>query len=69
MFIISDTLKNIEAQLPKNVFVRIHKSYIISLDAFRFMEGNRIRVGETFLPVDQAYKDELLRALDMKNMK
>ncbi len=67
VYISGDTLKNIESQLPENRFVRIHKSYIISLDAFSFLEGNQIRIGETFLPVGQTYKNGLLRALDLKN--
>lgn len=63
----SDTLKNIETQLPINQFVRIHKSYIISLDAFNFIEGNQVKIGEEFLPIGLTYKDALLKALDLKN--
>ena len=61
------TIKNIETQLPKNQFVRIHKSYIISIEAFKYIEGNQVKIGEEFLPVGQTYKDALLKALDIKN--
>jgi two-component system LytT family response regulator len=67
VYISSDTLKNIETQLPKNQFVRIHKSYIISIEAFRYIEGNQVKIGEESLPVGQTYKDALLKALDIKN--
>jgi len=67
VYLSSDTLKNIETQLPKNQFVRIHKSYIISIEAFRYIEGNQVKIGEEFLPVGQTYKDALLKALDIKN--
>lgn len=66
-FISSDTLKNILEQLPEKQFVRIHKSYIISIDAFSYLEGNRVKVGEEFLPVGLTYKERLLTALDVRN--
>ena len=44
VFISSDTLKNIETQLPNNQFVRIQKSYIISIEAFNYIEGNQVKI-------------------------
>ena len=67
VYISSDTLKNVEAQLPKALFVRIHKSYIISLGAFKYIEGNQVHIGDEFLPIGLTYKDTLLKVLDIKN--
>jgi DNA-binding LytR/AlgR family response regulator len=69
VYISSDTLKNIEAQLQLDMFVRTHKSYIISLNAFKYIEGNQVRIGEEFLPIGLTYKSALLNALDIKNSK
>ena len=63
----SDTLKNIAGQLPEKRFVRIHKSYIISIGAFNYLEGNRVKVGDEFLPVGLTYKENLLAVLDVRN--
>ena len=67
VYISSDTLKNIEAQLQPDMFVRTHKSYIISLTAFKYIEGNQVWIGEEFLPIGLTYKAALLKALDINN--
>ena len=65
--ICSETLKNIEQQLPENQFVRIHKSYLISLDFINYLEGNQVKIEEEFLPIGLTYKENLLKLLDFKN--
>jgi len=66
-YISSDTLKNIAKQLPAQKFVRTHKSYIISIDAFKYIEGNQVKIDEEFLPIGLTYKENLLQILDIKN--
>lgn len=66
-YISSDTLKNLLAQLPEKLFIRIHKSYIISINAFNYLEGNRMKVGNEFLPVGLTYREKLLSVLDVRN--
>jgi len=57
------TLTQFEEQLPGEKFVRIHKSYIISLKAIKFFEGNEISVGDKKLPVGKVYRESLLKRL------
>jgi len=66
-YVISDTLKNIVQQLPSKQFTRIHKSYVISLPAIKYLEGNQLKIKEEFLPIGLTYKEELLKILDIKN--
>jgi len=66
-YISSDTLKNFLQLLPSQKFVRIHKSFIISINAFKYIEGNQVKIGDDYLPVGLTYKDELLRILDIHN--
>jgi hypothetical protein len=61
-----DTLKNLEKSLPVDLFQRVHRSYIIALDKIRFLEGNRLRIGEQDIPVGQSYRDQLLQYLQKK---
>ncbi len=67
VYISSDTLKNINNQLPKKKFIRIHKSYIISIEAFKYIEGNQVKIDDDFLPIGLTYKDDLLKILDIRN--
>lgn len=54
-----DTLKNIEEKLPAGMFIKVHRSYIISPDKIEFIEGNRIKLGQEFVPVGQSYRSNL----------
>jgi DNA-binding LytR/AlgR family response regulator len=58
-----DTLKNLEKSLPPDLFLRVHRSHIIALEKIRFLEGNRLRVGELDVPVGQSYREPLLQYL------
>lgn len=55
------TLTQFEEQLPGAQFVRIHKSYIISMNAVKFFEGNEISIGDKKLPVGKVYRNDLLK--------
>jgi two-component system LytT family response regulator len=57
------TLTQFEEQLPSTQFVRIHKSYVVSLKAVKFLEGNELSIGVKKLPVGKVYRDNLLRRL------
>ncbi|MFO7868436.1 MAG: LytTR family DNA-binding domain-containing protein [Bacteroidales bacterium] len=50
-------IKNIMAKLPSSQFMRVHKSYIVSLSAIEKIERNRILCGEKRVPIGDAYKD------------
>ncbi len=62
-----DTLKNLEQSLPEALFLRVHRSYIIALDKIRFLEGNRLRIGEQDIPVGQSYREKLLNHLQRRS--
>jgi len=55
------TLTQFEEQLPGNKFVRIHKSYIVSMKAVKFFEGNEVAVDGKKLPVGKVYRNEMLK--------
>lgn len=57
------TLTQFEAQLPATRFARIHKSYIASLKAIKYLEGNEVSIGGKKLPVGKVYKDGLMNKL------
>ena len=54
-----NTLRNLEDTLPKNRFLRIHRSYIIALNNIKTIEGNTIEIGKVKLPIGKSYKDAL----------
>lgn len=60
-------IKKMEEQLPGQQFVRVHKSYIISLDKIDSIERNRIFIGEAVIPVGETYKENFLAMIEHLN--
>lgn len=48
--------------LPKDKFIRIHKSFIVSLKSIQHIEGNRAFVENKYIPIGKAFKESLLEA-------
>jgi two-component system, LytTR family, response regulator len=57
------TLTQFEKELPVSKFARIHKSYIASLNAIKFLEGNEVAIADKKLPIGKVYRESLLRKL------
>lgn len=58
------TMKNIENTLPEKVFIRIHKSYIVSISKIEVIDNNRIVFGDKRIPIGQFYKENFNHILD-----
>jgi two-component system, LytTR family, response regulator len=57
-------LKKIEEQLPPAEFIRVHKSYIVSLRHIGYVERSRIFMDDAVIPVGDSYKDGFYRVID-----
>ncbi|MFK8104929.1 MAG: LytR/AlgR family response regulator transcription factor [Saprospiraceae bacterium] len=55
-----DTLGNLEQSLPASLFQRIHRSYIVALDAINFIEGNQADIQGQLLPIAITHKEALM---------
>lgn len=58
-----DRMKNVENVLKKHDFLRIHKSYIVSLKKIDAVFGNTVEINGAKLPVGRNFKDELNKIL------
>jgi len=59
-----ETISAIEAKLPKNNFIRIHRSYIISLANISSFTNEEITINKKSLPISRSYKKEVLSLLE-----
>jgi len=58
------SLKKIEEKLPSNRFVRVHRSYIVSIDKIESIQRNRIIIGEKRIPVGDYYKENFYKIIE-----
>ncbi|MCC3157067.1 LytTR family DNA-binding domain-containing protein [Hymenobacter sp. 15J16-1T3B] len=53
------TLKELTDTLPQPPFLRVHKSFIVSLDHVQAIDGNTLYVHDKMIPVSDTYRDAL----------
>lgn len=64
-FVILSTMKAFENELPKGVFLRIHKSYIVNLKKIERYDSKYVEIEKMKLPLSRTRKTQLSQALDM----
>ena len=52
-------LGNMEEMLNKEMFMRVHKSFIVALSKIRWIDGNELQIAESKIPVSRKIKKEL----------
>jgi DNA-binding LytR/AlgR family response regulator len=57
------TLKGIEARLPTEQFMRVHKSYIVNLDKIESIRSHQIYIRNFEIPVSDSNIEDLLNRL------
>ncbi len=58
-----ESLSNIEAKLPQNNFLRIHRSYIVSLSGIDSFTHDTVLIQKHELPISRSYKESVLKSL------
>ena len=61
------TLKTIMEKLPDELFARVHRSYIISLNKLESVRNKRIKIGEIEIPIGSSYADNINKVLEKKS--
>ena len=57
------TLKELAETLPQPPFLRVHKSFIVSLDKIRMVDGNTIYIQDKEIPVGDTYREQFYRLI------
>jgi len=61
------SMQKILDYLPSDSFIRIHRSFIVSIPQIDKVEKNRVVVAGKWLPVSSSYKEQFSKALDRIN--
>lgn len=63
-FVIHSTMKDIEAKLPSNKFMRVHRSYIVSLEKINVLDESAVVIGDKTIPIGKSYKEAFMNKLN-----
>lgn len=59
----NDRIKHIEEQFKSHSFIRVHKSFLVSINHISAFFGNTIEIGVFNIPVGRVYKDDVKNLL------
>lgn len=63
--VLHSTLKSIEEKLPAARFVRVHRSYIVSLSKIDSIQDGAITIGKANVPIADTYRTMLNKRLNL----
>ncbi len=55
------SLRELETQLPQPPFYRVHKSYIISIEKIKMIDGNALFIEDCSIPIGDTYREEFFK--------
>ena len=64
-YIVHSTLKKIGEKLPEEIFLKIHRSYIINLSKIVDIQDNSVLINQEVIPVSRSNKPELIKRLNL----
>ena len=64
-YTVHSTLKKIEVKLPDDLFLKIHRSYIINIKKIIDIEDNSVLIEKGVIPVSRSNRPELMKRLNL----
>lgn len=61
------TMKNLEKRLPEGKFIRVHRSFIISVAKLKAVASHHVEIGEKQIPIGKNYKDAFMKLMGQQN--
>lgn len=60
------TIKGILQELPPNLFLQVHKSFIVNINAITTIEGNMLHIGQARITIGQSFHGQVMDSV-LKN--
>jgi two-component system, LytTR family, response regulator len=62
-----ETFRDLELKLPSNQFVRVHKSYLVSLNKIESIERDRIKIQKDLIPISETFRENFYSSISNSN--
>lgn len=64
-YLVHSTLKKVEDKLPSEIFIKVHRSYIINISQIVDIEDNTVLINKDVIPVSRTNKSDLMKKLNL----
>lgn len=60
-------LKTLVSKLPSDGFIRVHRSYVVSLGSIDVISKKDIVIGQKYIPIGESYRSDLFRIVEQSS--
>ena len=64
-FRVHSSLKKIKEKLPEQLFVKVHRSFIINIEKIIDIEDNSVLINKDVIPVSRSNRSDLMKRLNL----
>ncbi|MEM6644545.1 MAG: LytTR family DNA-binding domain-containing protein [Bacteroidota bacterium] len=64
-FVVHQTMNKMEEKLPPPDFMRVHRSFLISMHHFDTVHGNTLKIGEKEIPIGGNYRKAFFERIEL----
>lgn len=64
-YLVRDILKSFEEKLPADIFLRVHKSFLVNIGFIASFNAKKVNLGETSIPIRRGLYKELMGKLNV----
>src|SRR5258706_7467945 len=57
------TIKSLEEQLPSDIFIKVHKSFIVNINKIKSIEGNILDIGSKKITISQNLREKVINKI------
>ena len=57
------TIKSLEEQLPPDIFIKVHKSFIVNVNKIKSIEGNILDIGNEKITISQNLREKVINEI------
>ncbi len=59
-YVLASTLKTMEDRLPKTLFIRVHRSFIVNLSKLNVVSDHHLEINRKVIPLSKSHKELLM---------
>ena len=64
-YVVHSTIKNVVEKMNPEIFLKVHRSYVVNLDKIKDIEDSSIQIGDKIIPVSRQNKPDLMKRIDL----
>jgi len=57
------TIRSLEEQLPPEIFIKVHKSFIVNISKVKSIEGNILNIGQAKITISQNLREKVMNEI------